>query len=111
MKGNIMAKWKWEHLSGAILWIVIFVLLGWLTGPVYADEPPPPPEGGINYTIQSPCADNETGLKGFCYAGYGTDGTFYLTFYQDGVLQFIRRVPLGQTDYEVVWVRDTYNSF
>lgn len=101
-------KWRWEHACGALLWVLLFMLCASM---VRADEPPPPPEGGINYSLQSPCSDNETGLTGFCYAGYGTDGTFYLTFWQDGVLQFIRRVPPGQTNYEVVWVRNTYNSF
>lgn len=76
-----------------------------------ANEPPPPPEGGINFTLQGECQDNESGIKGFCYAGYGTDGTFYLTFWVDGELQFIRQVPPGASDYETVWTRATFNSF
>jgi len=78
---------------------------------VHANEPPPPPEGGINFTLQGECQDNESGLTGMCYAGYGTDGTFYLTFWVDGVLQFIRTVAPDASAYETIWVRDTFNSF
>lgn len=74
-----------------------------LSSPSLADHPVPPvPEGGINYTIQGECQDNETGEKGYCYAGYTKDGTFVLSFWQDGVLKMIRRV-VGDS-YETIWV-------
>lgn len=73
-----------------------------------ADEPPPVPEGGINFFYESPCEDNETGQAGHCYVGVDVEGNTYLTFFQDGELMFIRKV-IGDT-YEVVWVRATYGG-
>ena len=76
----------------------------------HANEPPPIPEGGINYVMQGECQDNETGLTGYCYGGYDNKGNFYLTFWLDNQLQFIRKVVENQP-YETICVNDTYNSF
>ncbi len=79
------------------------------TGLTRADEPPPVPEGGINFVIEGKCTDQETGEKGDCYGGYTNDGTFYVTFWQDGVMMFIRKST--GTGYEPVWVNAQYNSY
>ncbi len=73
-----------------------------------ADEPPPVPEGGLNFYYETPCTDNETGAAGYCYLGQAVDGTTYLTFFQDGELMFIRKIT-GET-YETVWTRATYGG-
>jgi hypothetical protein len=73
-------------------------------------SPPPPPDGGINFFHTSPCIDNETGERGICFVGHDKSGTLYLTFFQQGVLMFIRKVT-GENTYEVVWVRPGYASY
>lgn len=74
-----------------------------------ADHPiPPVPEGGIRYVMEGECQDNETKAEGYCYGGYTADGTFILTFWQDGELKFIRRV-VGDS-YETVWVAHGFGA-
>lgn len=72
-----------------------------------AEEPPPIPEGGLNFFYEGECIDNETGQPGYCYVGYAVDHTVYLTFWQNGTLQMIRKV-IDETDYETVWTRSTF---
>lgn len=47
---------------------------------VWADAPPPVPEGGLSLVYQSECSDAETGEAGTCYLMQAVDGTMYLTF-------------------------------
>lgn len=87
----------------------IVLLLAALPAMAMANEPPPVPEGGINFVIESECEDHETGQKGECYGGYAVDGTFYVVFWQDNVMMFIRK-SVGDS-YETIWVNDHYNSY
>ena len=91
---------------------IVSLLIALVVGSsAHAEHPiPDPPEGGINYTLQGECHDNETGEQGYCYAGYGTDGVFYITFWQDDRLMFIRRV-VGDQPYEQMWTADLYASY
>ena len=73
-----------------------------------ADEAPPVPEGGLSFFYQSPCADSETGQKGYCFLGRDQTGQTFLTFWQEEELMFIRQVT-GDT-YETIWVNPKYNS-
>jgi hypothetical protein len=85
--------------------LVLFLALWGTT--TRADEPPPVPEGGINFVIEGKYTDHETGAEGECYGGYGTDGTFYLTFWQNGVMMFIRQKK-GNAPYETVWTNAVF---
>ncbi len=92
--------------------LALALCLATLATPGIADHPAPPvPAGGINFAIEGKCEDHETGEKGYCYAGYGTDGTFYATFWQDDVMKFIRQIKPGFTDYETVWVAHGYATY
>jgi hypothetical protein len=51
--------------------------------------------------MEGACEDNETKAKGYCYGGYTVDGTFILTFWQDGVLKLIRQAT--GDGYETLW--------
>ena len=73
-------------------YILSLLLLLWTTLPSISEELPPVPEGGINYFLQGPCKDNESGLKGYCFMGKTNDGRTILTFWQDDELMFIRQV-------------------
>ena len=79
-----------------------------MTGPAMS-EPPPVPDGGINFYFEAACTDNETGQKGYCYVGYDKGGTTYMTFWQQGQLMMIRKI-LSRTEYETVWTAVTYGS-
>lgn len=74
-----------------------------------ANEPPPVPEGGLQVVfILQTCQDAETLEKGTCYVLQDKDGNIYSTFYQDGVLMFIRKsIPDG---YETIWTNDQFNT-
>lgn len=74
-----------------------------------ANEPPPIPEGGINYYLEGACLDNETGQKGYCYMGTTHDGRTLMTFWQNDVLMLIREV-VGD-GYKSVWLNPMFASF
>lgn len=74
-----------------------------------ADEPPPIPEGGLAFFLEGPCSDNETGERGYCYMGRATDGSVYLTFYQDDELMMVRKVT-GDS-YKTIWQADHFASY
>lgn len=74
-----------------------------------ADEPPPVPEGGLNFYYDSPCSDQETGEVGHCFLGRAIDGTIYMTFWQNEELMLIRRV-LPDGGYETIWTKFSFNT-
>jgi hypothetical protein len=83
-----------------------FSLLGSIS---HANEPPPLPLGGLVPLHEAPCSDMETGERGHCYLQKDLMDNVYMSFMQDDVLMFIRRVIDG--GYETIWMNDRYNSF
>lgn len=85
---------------------ILALLLTTATGK--ANEPPPVPEGGINYYLEGHCRDHESGQEGYCYMGNTTDGRTLMMFWQGQELMFIRKV-VGD-GYETIWVNPKFNS-
>lgn len=75
-----------------------------------ANHPVPPvPEGGIMWFDTSSCSDDESGQTGTCHVGMTPDGQYFLTFWQDDEMQFIRKVtPDG---YETIWMAHGFNTY
>ena len=88
-----------------IRYIAICVLMA---SQVDANEAPPVPEGGLQFIQQGACIDDESGEKGDCYLGITKDGRTLLTFWQNGILMFIREVVAD--GYTTIWVNDMFNS-
>lgn len=88
--------------------LLLTVLLAVLSAPVSANEAPAVPEGGLSLVLQQSCVDNESGQKGDCYLMQAMDGKMYLTFWQGGIMMFIREV-VGDI-YTNIWVNDQFNS-
>jgi hypothetical protein len=75
---------------------------------VMANEPPLVPEGGLTHIFVGPCSDQETGEKGTCVMSQDKDGNYFTSFWQDGVMMFIRKPVVG--GYETVWENDQYRG-
>lgn len=88
--------------------LAILLLLSMTHFSTAETTPPPVPEGGLTFIMQQSCMDNETGQKGYCYLGKDKDGKIFLTFWQDGILMFIREV-VGDS-YITIWVNSVYDS-
>lgn len=88
---------------------VLLVMAYLLTSHVaWAEEPPPLPEGGLDFFLEGACIDKESNLEGYCYMGTSKDDVTYLTFWQDGKMMLIREVT-GDT-YKTIWTSDHFNS-
>ena len=83
-------------------WLLALCLALLPTGSM-AKGPPPPPEGGLTYTHQGNCKDDESGELGYCYLAHDKAGIFYLIFWQKGELMLIRQVT--ETGYITLWER------
>jgi hypothetical protein len=74
-----------------------------------AEHPTPPvPDGGINYTMEGQCVDTESKEEGYCYGGYTVDGTFVLTFWQNGELKLIRQAT--SDGYVTLWTAHGFDT-
>jgi len=78
-------------------------------GSVSSQELPQVPEGGLNHYRVFDCVDNTSNEVGECVMSNDVFGTHYLTFVQDGVIQFIRKIT--GDGYEELYMRDSFNSF
>lgn len=95
-----MAKWRWEHLSGAILWVLLFMLCASI---VRADEPPPVPPGGLIHDRNEPCVDPVWGLQGTCFYSHDQQNNRYVAFYVGDLAMYISKLIDGQ--YVEIWRR------
>ena len=78
-------------------------------GSASSQELPPVPEGGLNHYSVFDCVDNTSNEAGECVLSKDLQDTHYLTFVQDGVIQFIRKIT--GDGYTQEYMRDTFNTF